>query len=339
MEARAAGIVMLDLSWCGGLSEAKKIATMAEAYHLPVAPHDCTGPVVLAASTHLSCNAPNALIQESVRAFYTGWYKELVTALPEVKDGMIAPPPGPGLGLDLLPDITRRKDAVVRSSVAGVMLELTSPQLRLAVRPEIGAAVARFDWLGEAGPVPVLRPWDGAGDDPNRHGLLSAGAVVEPDLGRRDRGRRAVLAAAAQLAGRALSDPRRRLATALDAWRDQARDRGRAGAGEPRAAAFAYRAELDLRLAGATASAWRLSVEHHGGDARSLRPGLPPLVPAHTRNDAARRRGDRSGWRRRPPAGRQRTGRRPAGLGFRARAAPARGLDQQRLRRLERQGA
>lgn len=116
MEARAVGVVMLDLSWCGGLSEAKKIATMAEAYHLPVAPHDCTGPVVLAASTHLSCNAPNALIQESVRAFYTGWYGELVTALPEVKNGMIAPPPGPGLGLDLLPDLTRRPDAVVRES-------------------------------------------------------------------------------------------------------------------------------------------------------------------------------------------------------------------------------
>jgi galactonate dehydratase len=117
LEARAAGIVMLDLSWCGGLSEAKKIATMAEAWHLPVAPHDCTGPVVLVASTHLSCNLPNALIQESVRAFYTGWYQELVTALPEVKDGMIAPPPGPGLGMDLLPDLAGREDAVVRVSV------------------------------------------------------------------------------------------------------------------------------------------------------------------------------------------------------------------------------
>ena len=116
MEARATGIVMLDLSWCGGLSEAKKIATMAEAYHLPIAPHDCTGPVVLAASTHLSCNAPNALIQESVRAYYTGWYRELVTALPEVKDGIIAPPPGPGLGLDLLPGVASRKDAIVRAS-------------------------------------------------------------------------------------------------------------------------------------------------------------------------------------------------------------------------------
>ena len=116
MERGAAGIVMLDLSWCGGISEAKKIATMAEAYQLPVAPHDCTGPVVLVASTHLSFNAPNALIQESVRAYYTGWYRELVTALPEVKDGIIAPPPGPGLGLDLLPGVASRKDAIVRAS-------------------------------------------------------------------------------------------------------------------------------------------------------------------------------------------------------------------------------
>ena len=61
LETGAAGVVMLDLSWCGGLSEARKIAAMAEAWHLPVAPHDCTGPVVLAASTHLSLNAPNAL--------------------------------------------------------------------------------------------------------------------------------------------------------------------------------------------------------------------------------------------------------------------------------------
>ncbi|NHB77609.1 mandelate racemase/muconate lactonizing enzyme family protein [Rhodobacter calidifons] len=107
LETGAAGVVMLDLSWCGGLSEARKIAAMAEAWHLPVAPHDCTGPVVLCASTHLSLNAPNALVQESVRAFYRTWYRDLVTALPEVKDGMITVPPGPGLGMELHPDIGR----------------------------------------------------------------------------------------------------------------------------------------------------------------------------------------------------------------------------------------
>jgi galactonate dehydratase len=103
---------MLDLSWCGGLSEARKIAAMAEARHVPVAPHDCTGPVVYAASCHFSLHARNALIQESVRAFYTGWYKELVTNLPVVKNGEVTIDfAKPGLGLELLPDLDKRKDA------------------------------------------------------------------------------------------------------------------------------------------------------------------------------------------------------------------------------------
>jgi L-alanine-DL-glutamate epimerase-like enolase superfamily enzyme len=116
LEHKAADIVMLDLSWCGGISEGKKIATMAESYSLPIAPHDCTGPVVLSSSTHLSINAPNALIQESVRAFYTGWYKELVTNLPKVENGMISPPDGPGHGLELVFDIEQRDDVVIIKS-------------------------------------------------------------------------------------------------------------------------------------------------------------------------------------------------------------------------------
>ncbi len=118
LETGAAGIIMFDLSWCGGLSEAKKIATMAEAWHLPVAPHDCTGPVALCASTHLSLNAPNALIQESVRAYYRTWYRDLVTALPAVRDGFITVPEGPGLGMELAPDIAKRFTATIRVSDA-----------------------------------------------------------------------------------------------------------------------------------------------------------------------------------------------------------------------------
>jgi galactonate dehydratase len=105
IETGAAGIFNLDISWCGGLSEARKIASMAETWHLPIAPHDCTGPVVLCASTHLSLNAPNALVQESVRAFHRTWYRDLVTALPPVKNGRITVPPGPGLGMELNPDL------------------------------------------------------------------------------------------------------------------------------------------------------------------------------------------------------------------------------------------
>ncbi len=116
LETGFTGIVMLDLSWCGGLSEARKIAAMAEAWHLSVAPHDCTGPIVLCASTHLSLNAPNALIQESVRAYCKTWYRDIVTALPEVERGFITTPPGPGLGMELAPDIDKRFAVTTRIS-------------------------------------------------------------------------------------------------------------------------------------------------------------------------------------------------------------------------------
>ncbi|MEM7408263.1 MAG: mandelate racemase/muconate lactonizing enzyme family protein [Pseudomonadota bacterium] len=116
LESGASDIIMPDLVWCGGISEGKKIAAMAEAYHRPVAPHDCTGPVAFMAAVHLSMNVTNALVQESVRAFYTGWYQELVTALPVVSRGYIELPEGPGLGTELRSDLKRRPDAFVVTS-------------------------------------------------------------------------------------------------------------------------------------------------------------------------------------------------------------------------------
>lgn len=117
-EAEATHIAMLDVSWTGGISEAKRIATMAETYHLPVAPHDCTGPVTLLASVHLCINVPNALIQETVRAFYTGFYPTLVTALPRIEAGFIYPPEGPGLGTALRPELFTRSDLTRRRTGA-----------------------------------------------------------------------------------------------------------------------------------------------------------------------------------------------------------------------------
>ncbi|MBC7831126.1 MAG: mandelate racemase/muconate lactonizing enzyme family protein [Hyphomicrobium sp.] len=117
LQTGAAGVAMLDLSWCGGITEARKIAGMAEAWHTPVAPHDCTGPVVYMASCHFSLHAPNTLIQESVRAFYTGWYTELVTNLPAVTNGQVTIDfSQPGLGTELQPGVAKRADAMVRLS-------------------------------------------------------------------------------------------------------------------------------------------------------------------------------------------------------------------------------
>jgi L-alanine-DL-glutamate epimerase-like enolase superfamily enzyme len=116
LDADAIDIVMLDLAWCGGLTEGRKIAALAETFHRPFAPHDCIGPVGFVAAVHASFSQPNTLIQESVRAFYTGWYKELVTELPVIKDGYVAPMEGVGLGTELQPAVFDRTDLTVRRS-------------------------------------------------------------------------------------------------------------------------------------------------------------------------------------------------------------------------------
>jgi L-alanine-DL-glutamate epimerase-like enolase superfamily enzyme len=118
IDKRAASIIMIDLAWCGGLSEARKIANLAEASELPVTLHDCTGPIVFAASCALSATLPNVNYQEAVRAYFTGWYTEVVDVLPKVENGYVTPLPGAGLGLKLRPEVFERPDATVRATRA-----------------------------------------------------------------------------------------------------------------------------------------------------------------------------------------------------------------------------
>ena len=115
-EKRAVTVCMFDISWVGGVSEAKRISTMAEAYHLPVAPHDCVGPVTLMCSVHLSVNAPNALIQETVRAYNATWYKDIATVLPKIEGGYAYAPEGVGIGMELKPSLLNSKKMKSRVS-------------------------------------------------------------------------------------------------------------------------------------------------------------------------------------------------------------------------------
>jgi galactonate dehydratase len=116
LQAQAADIIMLDVGWCGGLTEARKIAALAESYQRPVAPHDCNGPVVWAASIHLMLHIPNALVMEAVRAYFTTWYKDIITDIPRVEGGYIYGLSGPGLGTRLLPDLRTRSGVQVKRS-------------------------------------------------------------------------------------------------------------------------------------------------------------------------------------------------------------------------------
>ena len=116
LERKAAHIVMPDIIWTGGITESKKIANMAEAYHLPIAPHDCTGPVNVFACLHLCASCPNTMIMESVRAFYRGYYDEIVEPNLVVRDGYLEFPTSPGVGTQLRPQVFQRSDALVQVS-------------------------------------------------------------------------------------------------------------------------------------------------------------------------------------------------------------------------------
>lgn len=117
LENRAARIIMPDVAWCGGISETKKIATMAETYYLPIAPHNCGGPILHFATAHVAANVTNLFIMESVRRHYNEEYEGLVTRklVPE-PSGELPLPPGPGLGVELSAEVLTRKDAIVKRS-------------------------------------------------------------------------------------------------------------------------------------------------------------------------------------------------------------------------------
>tara|TARA_Y100001970_G_scaffold42421_1_gene52885 strand:- start:23738 stop:24973 length:1236 start_codon:yes stop_codon:yes gene_type:complete len=109
-------IVMPDLIWTGGITETKKISTLAETEQLPVAPHDMTGPVNIFACAHISMNIPNALIMETCRAFYNknGWYNKIIDRNIEVIDGYLLAPNGIGLGTSLKKEIFQRDDLIYK---------------------------------------------------------------------------------------------------------------------------------------------------------------------------------------------------------------------------------
>jgi galactonate dehydratase len=107
LENRLADFVMPDVTWTGGISELKKIATMAEAYYVPVSPHDAAGPVNLVAGGHVMITVPNFYRIESSRHDLSG-YNRFLTAPLDNRDGRLTLPPGPGLGLDFDLDYLRR---------------------------------------------------------------------------------------------------------------------------------------------------------------------------------------------------------------------------------------
>ncbi|MGD0696579.1 MAG: mandelate racemase/muconate lactonizing enzyme family protein [Terriglobia bacterium] len=116
LESRAARYVMFDVTWCGGLSEAKKIAAMAEAFELPVAPHTAGGPLLFYASTHLSTAVTNLAIQESCQVFYESTWPAMLENPIVPGDGKVRAPELPGFGMQIKPEVWTHPSAVTRTT-------------------------------------------------------------------------------------------------------------------------------------------------------------------------------------------------------------------------------
>ena len=97
---QAAAIIQPDLGRIGGILEAKKIAGMAEANYVELAPHLYCGPIAAAANIQLSTCSPNFLIQESIEKM-DGFHAEILNKPILWQDGYIIPPTEPGLGVEL----------------------------------------------------------------------------------------------------------------------------------------------------------------------------------------------------------------------------------------------
>ncbi|GAD53027.1 gluconate dehydratase [Halarchaeum acidiphilum MH1-52-1] len=105
-ENGAVDVIQPDLSHAGGITEVKKIAAMAEAYDVALAPHCPLGPVALASCIQVDACSPNAVIQEQSLNIHYNETSDVLDYLadPSVfdyEDGYVSVPDGPGLGIEI----------------------------------------------------------------------------------------------------------------------------------------------------------------------------------------------------------------------------------------------
>ena len=106
LENELADFIMPDVTWTGGISEIKKIATMAEAYYVPISPHDASGPVNVLAGAHAMASVPNHYRVETSRAKLNA-YDEYIDHPLDIRGDKIYLSDRPGLGIELDRDYMR----------------------------------------------------------------------------------------------------------------------------------------------------------------------------------------------------------------------------------------
>ena len=102
-------MIMPDIQKCGGLSEARKIANMADTYYIPFSPHNVVSPLGTLASCHVCASVPNfSVLEWHWRSRLDQWRELATNDNAEIRDGHITIPDDPGIGVDLDLDAARK---------------------------------------------------------------------------------------------------------------------------------------------------------------------------------------------------------------------------------------
>ncbi len=108
IEKQAVNIIMPDIPKCGGLSECRKIANMAEIYYIPFAPHNVSSPIGTLASAHVCASVPNFLVLEFHWLHRDYWSTIIQEKEDIIKDGFITIGDRPGIGVELDEEVGRQ---------------------------------------------------------------------------------------------------------------------------------------------------------------------------------------------------------------------------------------
>lgn len=119
IQAQSVDTVIVDLGWCGGITDALPLISTTEQAGMSIAYHDCTGPVSLAVAGELSLASPNARVQEVARAFWHTWYPQMASGIPEITGGELVCGNRPGHGVELLPEFLSSPSTTLRSIAVG----------------------------------------------------------------------------------------------------------------------------------------------------------------------------------------------------------------------------
>ena len=107
LQKQAVDVIMPDLAKAGGIMEGKRIADIADAHYVPIAPHNVSSPLGMMAACHTMASVPNFLVLEFHGREISWWNDLCESDTPFIENGWMAVSDQPGLGVELNDEVAK----------------------------------------------------------------------------------------------------------------------------------------------------------------------------------------------------------------------------------------